>query len=36
MTTKEKIAVMQAYEDGKKIQVATNGEEDWEEIVEST
>lgn len=32
MTTKEKIAVMQAYEDGKKIQVATNGEEDWEDF----
>lgn len=31
MTTKEKIAIMQAYLDGKKIQIATRGEEDWED-----
>lgn len=31
MTTKEKIAVMQAYVDGKKIQFARKNKEDWED-----
>lgn len=31
MTTKEKIAVMQAYLDGKKIQLAIKNKEDWED-----
>lgn len=32
MTTKEMIEVMQAYEDGKQIQVAPKNDEDWGDI----
>jgi len=33
MTTKEMIAVMQAYIDGKKIQIADKGCKDWENYI---